>query len=213
LTVEESASIIALMGVFVRLRARAVVAAALLGWGCGYSSQYVPPVDGRVRAVWREDNVVTSVPPFVIGDACERQLADLLVGATPPADAAPRTVWTPRYYGPDILVVVPGVAPTLPAPPIFLSPSMMIAAAAARSARPPSTTVSAPGVPRLHDKAPDGAGAFLIALGVIALLVMPALDLGLALDVPESQSRSSEAIDRVNAYNDLARTPGSACAP
>ena len=38
--------------------------------GCGYTSQYTPPLDGRPRAVWREDRVVVSTSGAWVPPAC-----------------------------------------------------------------------------------------------------------------------------------------------
>lgn len=133
--------------------------------------------------------------------------------------------WVPRYYGPQIIVLRPGFAPLFPRPPLF-SPSLAITEAILRS-RGPSGGIgrfSSPGISsgsrggggsgvrgggggssggRL-----DGAAAVLVALVV---MVLPAIDIGLAAARPESSSKSARAIDLVNAYNDLSRSPGAPC--
>jgi hypothetical protein len=56
-----------------------------------------------------------------------------------------------------------------------------------------------------------GDGKALVVLAVVALIVLPIVDVSLALANPESAKRSSQSIDQVNAWNDLARTPGTPC--
>jgi hypothetical protein len=105
-------------------------------------------------------------------------------------------------------VLVPGLAPPLPAPPLFFPPALLLPPGAPHPLAPLrfASAVSLRGG--------GGQGSLDRALGylaVLALLVLPAVDLGLAIANPESPTRSSDAIDGVNAYNDLARWPGSPC--
>ncbi len=58
----------------------------------------------------------------------------------------------------------------------------------------------------------SGGNDALTKLAIIALIVLPAVAIGLAVANPESSSSSSQAIDQVNAYNDLVRSGQSACA-
>jgi hypothetical protein len=51
-----------------------------------------------------------------------------------------------------------------------------------------------------------------VILAVIAVVALPAITLGLALGRPEPEKEVSEVLDRVNLYNDLARSQGSPCA-
>ena len=67
---------------------------------------------------------------------------------------------------------------------------------------------------RLHDLGSGkDAGAILVVLAVIAVTALPVVALGLAASMPESSRKSSNAIDMVNAYNDLARLDGTPCTP
>jgi hypothetical protein len=123
--------------------------------------------------------------------------------------------WVPLYYGPR-LVVVGGAPPILR--PLVFSPSLTLARAFASSfASSGSVRVPAPssGGFRLGGGSGGGgggdAGKVLVYVAVIALLILPALDLGLALYRPETERLAAQVADQVNAYNDLARTPGTFC--
>lgn len=129
--------------------------------------------------------------------------------------------WVPRYYGGPVVIVTPGIAPVLPRPPIF-SPSLFIA----RSLTGPrfgggGIRVSGGGgggssSGRLGGGGGGGGGSSNIGnaglvLAALAIAVLPAIDIGLAAAHPESAGKTSEAIDLVNAYNDLMRSSGSPC--
>ena len=206
------------------MRSRALALAALAAAGCGYTSEYVAPIDGRPRAVWQEDHVAVESAGAPLGPACLGELG-LVSGADrlhlvagdlrlqPPSlpGAAPFVIvaagfWGPRYYGPPIVPPLPGVAPLLPHPPLFLPPPLL------RVPHPRPVIVGPPrpgggGGPNLGDD-----GKLWVALAAVTLVVMPAVALGLALARPEDSDANAEAIDQVNAYNDLLRTAGSPCA-
>ncbi len=133
--------------------------------------------------------------------------------------------WAPRYYGPQIIVVQPGFAPLLPRPPLF-SPSLAITEAILRS-RGPSGGIGSIGHPGAVRVGGGGGGPSIgrggggggsgrldgaaLALLAVAIMVIPAIDIGLAAARPESSRQSARAIDLVNAYNDLMRSPGAPC--
>jgi hypothetical protein len=189
---------------------RGVLIASLAG--CGYTSQYVPPADGRARPLWSEDHLITNladVPPTCT-QAIDWQLHPgaraPLVPRAPHVDA----YWAPVYYGPDIVVVAPGFAP-IPPNPILFSPSLTLATAVVHASHG-----GGGGVGHLGGGGGGGGGGkdlgyVLLILAVIAVIVLPALDIGLATARPESEDNSADAIDRVNAYNDLARWAGTPC--
>jgi hypothetical protein len=54
-------------------------------------------------------------------------------------------------------------------------------------------------------------GKAAVVLVVVALLTLPIITLGLGLGRPEPSKKVAEEIDRVNAYNDLARLSDSPC--
>jgi hypothetical protein len=125
--------------------------------------------------------------------------------------------WAPRYYGPPIIVVRPGLAPPLSRFPVFLP----------RISIPVARPISGGGIVRSGGSVRGGgggsgggnfgggkeAGAIVVVLAVIAATTLPIVALGLSASMPESSSKSSSAIDMVNAYNDLARFDGTPCTP
>ncbi len=176
-------------------------------WGCAYTSEYTAPQDGRARALWRDNNVVFDPSGAALSEVCAQEMMYLTATGKlrlPPEYriAGERSYWTPRYYGSPIVVLDPGLAPVLPLPPLFL-PSLGIA----HSAPLPAVLSGGAGI----SGGGGGGDKGLAYLAVIVLLVLPAVDLGLALSRPESETKSSQAIDQANAYNDLARSPGSPC--
>jgi len=210
-----------------------VLAVGLLA-ACGYTSQYHAPADGRARVVWGPDD-----DPVVelAGSAPDAQCAITLQQITGHKDmhttvghvelpqnptpgpyslSVSSGYWVPRYYGPQIVVVQPGFAPLLPRPPLF-SPSLAITEAILRSRGGIGSfsgvrgggggSVRGGGGGSSGGRL-DGAAMVLVALAVMAL---PAIDIGLAASMPESSGKSSRAIDLVNAYNDLMRSPGAPC--
>lgn len=202
-----------------RLLRQRVVAAALiaqtgLGSGCGYTSKYIAPVDGRARPVWKENRVAMEVAGPLPSE-CRRAVGQLTSGRPPRAgELAARYdgggYWVPRYYGPAIMVVSPGFAPQLSIHPLFL-PHPIVGRGLFHAATAPHVSSSAPviGGGRGDDNA---LGKAAVALAVLALLVLPAVDVGLALSTPENAGASVREIARANAFNDLARQSGSPCA-
>jgi hypothetical protein len=204
--------------------------------GCAYRSEYVVPTDGRARVVWGSNDQpsieLAGTSPSPVCGMELRQItghndAPLASGQrlsfdTPIHAASYRIIssggyWEPRYYGPNLNLVVvrPGHLPLLPRPPLFL-PTL------------PRPVVSAPvyTAPRVSSggggfKSGGGggggggkeAGALVIVALVIAVSTLPAIALGFASSFPEKTYDSSRAIDVVNAYNDLLRSAGSPCDP
>jgi hypothetical protein len=170
----------------------------LLLFGCGYQSQYVAPSDGRARVLWNDDHLVTNLDSLPRTQDCHEATWWL----RHPAERIDRrltlapVVWVPRYYGPDIVVINAGVPPILPRPVLF-SPSLTVAHALATS------------TPRAPSGRLDKELAAILM--VIAIVVLPIVDVTFAALQPESDSRSADAIDEVNAFNDLARSGGNPC--
>jgi hypothetical protein len=179
-----------------------VLAAVVAFSGCGYTSHYVSPVDGRARAVWAEDQVrleVAGPPP----EACRAAVEELVAPGSASRRAERRAVWVPAYYGPTILVTSRGYAPVFPVYPVFI-PSLVM--------------TPGPGFAWARRGGGWGDRGWRESnpgreLAVLLLLVLPVVDVGLALQRAEDVDSSRWALSRVGAYNDLARQPGSPCAP
>jgi hypothetical protein len=192
----------------------AVLACPLLG--CGYASQYVPIPDGRARVVWRDTDVAMDVSRPDATPECWTAARTPGLVLRPPDGG----YWVPRYYGPALVVVHHGVPPVLPRPVLF-SPSLELVRAIAGPPRwgswagagvqvaPPSGVRG--GDLRLSSGGGSDGGKLLVILAVIALIVLPPLDLTLALYRPESEANAAEVTDRVSLYNDLSRASGTAC--
>lgn len=175
--------------------------------GCGYTSEYTPPADGRARAVWVGDGVKVDRSGAAATDACEKEVSRIAGGGALEV-AAFHGWWIPRYYGDPIVVGRAGLAPMLLRPPVFV-PRLIVVAHAAPS---PARGVGAGRLPDLNLGGGKDTAYVLLVAAAIALIVLPAVDLWMALDHPTSSEDASRAIDRVNVYNDLARWPGSPCA-
>jgi hypothetical protein len=189
--------------------------------GCAYESTYVAPNDGRARAVWKNDNVVVDLAGAPATDFCLEQLrawsesgrlrlstGDVKREAPTPARVrmAPSVgFWVPIYFGTALVARGPGLVPILPQPVLF-SPSLALAGAVAHSTGGGAT---------MGGGGSSGSGGdfgkLALVLAVVALVVLPIVDLAVAVATPEND-RSTDAIDQVNVLNDLARTPGSPCA-
>lgn len=201
--------------------------------GCGYTSSYVPPMDGRARVVWdsSDSEATVSLSGGSLSRTCQGALRQLTGHERIPIErsfvqlpALPSPVpyqvpmsgseyYVPRYYGPDILVVHPGVVPQLPHPPLFVPRLVRLGTASARFS--PSVGGGIRGVSVGHSGGSSGssgdAGKALAIVAVIAIVVMPVISISLASVRPESERQASQAIDAANAYNDMVRGGGSPC--
>ncbi len=186
--------------------------------GCGYTSQYSAPVDGRPRAVWRNDKVVVQSAGVARTPECAEAVAELSGNARPAPPPPPSGYYTPQWYGPPLVVLTPGFAPPLPRPPLFFSPSLTIATALAHGGPKGGGGLRLDGGAagrgvRGGSGDTKGLEAAVLYMAVVALLVLPIVDTTLALVPAESVTESVAAIDEVNAWNDLLRWPGSPCGP
>lgn len=188
-----------------------IASAACLGGCAGYTSEYAPLDDGRARAVYRDDQLVMEV-----GGAVTPECANAVVDARSPETAAyvashaHRHTWVPVYYGPPILVLHGGLAPT-PHRPRY-----------AGGSGPGFSGLTVPGRSGGGTGGPSSSGGggglgnagkeVVVIIAVIAIVAMPAIAIGLAVGRPEPEKEVAAVIDRVNLYNDMARTPGSPCA-
>jgi hypothetical protein len=193
-------------------RAAALAFAAVGAGGCGgYTSDYLPPQDGRARVVWEDDRAVAVVPeaapspcmPAVM--SVQRQPSNFVDYGGPRS----YVVWRPGF-----VVVTSGSTRVVPARPGRVGPRVPASPSVRTPARP---TVGGAGVGSTGSSSRgSGGGKFpaevAAVVAVLALVTLPAITLGLALGRPEPSGEVAEAIDQVNAYNDLARVSNSPCA-
>ena len=214
----------------------ASVVAWLAGLGCGYESSYVPPSDGRARVIWnsKDSEATVSLSGGGLGRDCQLALRQLTGHARIPVEnsfvqlpelesASPyrlsgygQEYWVPRYYGPDIVVIHPGVPPHLPRPPLFVpaAPRPHVGAIYRGGPSVGGGGRSSGGF-RLGGGSGGGgdAGKGLAILAVVAIVVMPVISITLATVRSESEKQAAEAIDAAHALNDMLRSGGSPCQP
>jgi hypothetical protein len=204
-----------------RLRCPWALAAALAPLaGCTYTSDYVPPQDGRARPIWSENEVVASLP--AADPSCLEETTALAAGQSPRVYV--RGGRTVVYGGPTIVVWAPPVVRVHGASGSTRTHGSSVARRTATPTTP--TTHAASRSPQRHGAGNRGndtsstqssqgkgnPGAELVAaLAVIAILAMPAITLSIALTNPGADKQSARAVDTVNAYNDLTRTGGTPC--
>lgn len=171
------------------------IASLVMGCG-GYTSEYVPPADGRPRLLW-EDNKVVVTQAGAVPVACGAEVNALTGGDTSVRVAARggggggvywvpvRTVGVVHVHGP---IIAPVPRPFVP-------------------------SVGGGGIGKLGGGGGGGGdlGKAAIVVAVLAIAVLPFIALGLATGRPEPEAEVADAIDRANAQTDLARTPTSAC--
>ena len=195
-----------------RLHVPAVAVAIGLLSGCSYTSRYVPPPDGRARAVWEENHVAMDVAGQLPRE-CRAAVRQVASGSRPlvvergAEEAAAGAYWAPRYFGPPIMVVTPGFAPHLMLRPLF-APRIHFSRGlrhgiGARGPAGPLVNTGGGG---------NDLGKAAAVLAVVALIVLPVVDVALALSNPENVKASQWGMSQVAAYNDLSRQPGSPCA-
>lgn len=212
---------------------RSALVAALLVAGCSYESQYVAPKDGRPRAVWRGNHIAVDSGGVPLGLGCLTQIAwetateriqltdgdrTAVIPERAPYVWQPRAAfWIPLWWGLPPPPPIGGLAPPLPAPPLFVAPSLARRYSLSPGPLPaPSVRVGAVGAPAVRVGGGGGGGDIgkgLAYLAIVALIVMPVVDVALAVAPAESVSASVRGIDQANALIDLARLPGSPCAP
>lgn len=171
--------------------------AGLLATGCGgYTSEYVPPQDGRPRLLW-QDNKVVPVIANGVPQSCTDAVGEISGGAESRPLRGHGGGGT--YYVPVRTVVVVNVHGPgfIPVPRPLLPPLL-------------------PGSSGIGKLGGGGGGSgdmgkAAVVVAVVALLVLPFVAIGLATGRPEPESEVALAIDRVNAQTDLARVEGSPC--
>jgi len=200
---------------------KAIFAVGSLGIlaGCGsYTSSYVAPNDGRARVLWDEDRAVASLPSESSHPDCSEAVRNL--------PAEPEQYST--YYGGG------GGVRVYYRPWIIVRPAPVVIVGSGRVGSTPGTVSRAPATPTVSGSKGGGSsgggstggssggggggggngdlGKAAIVIAVVALVVLPIITLSLGLTRPEPEGAVASAIDEVNAYNDLARLPGSPCA-
>jgi hypothetical protein len=173
------------------------IASLVMGCG-GYTSEYVPPPDGRPRLVWQDNKVVPTMSN-AMPSTCSAEV-DAVAGGDSSRVRVVRgggggggVYWVPVRTVAVVHVGGPVVAP-LPRP-ILPGP------------------LSGGGIGRLGGGGGGGGdlGKAAVVVAVLAIAVLPFIALGLATGRPEPEKEVADAIDRVNAQTDLARVPGSPC--
>lgn len=161
--------------------------------GCGgYTSEYVPPADGRPRLVW-QDNKVVVMQANAVPANCTAEV-DALAGGDTSVRVAGRGGGV--YFVPVRTVGVVHVGGPVIVPRPFVPP------------------LPGAGIGKLGGGGGGGGGDLgkaAIVVAVLAIAVLPFIALGLATGRPEPEKEVADAIDRANAQTDLSRTPGSAC--
>ena len=215
--------------------------ATISSGGCGYTSGYVPPIDGRARVVWnsQDSEATATLAGGGLSTDCQGAIRQMTGHERIPVDrsfvqlptlpstepyqlvSSYRGEYVPRYYGPNIIVIQPGIAPHFPRPPLFIPglgrpgfPPPRIAPPIAGGVRIGSGGGRGFGGSSLGGGSGGGdAGKAFVVLAVVAIVVMPVISITLATVRPESERQASQAIDAVNAYNDLLRNGNSPCDP
>lgn len=190
----------------------APLVAAILTTGCGnYRSDYIPPQDGRARAVWQEDRVVASLPAGAQGDC------SVAVGQVQDNPTMYRT-----YYGGSPTIVVwqpwvvvrssnssyrPSSAPRTAANPTAVRPGGGSGGGSGGSFGSGGSSGSSGG----GSGGGGDLGKAAVVLVVVAIMTLPIINVALGLGRPEPSKQVAQEIDAVNAYNDLSRLEGSPC--
>ncbi|MFO0755557.1 MAG: hypothetical protein U0359_03650 [Byssovorax sp.] len=188
--------------------ASSVLALALLS-GCGeYTSDYRPPQDGRARVLWNDKGVFAAVPQGAVSRECLAAMDDAMerpdayFRGYSPVRSGVRVYWVPSVIvGPPVPVIHHASGPLHPI-------------------RHAATPTASGGGSFFGSGGSGGSGgggdsgkAIAVVAAVVVLLALPAVTLGLAAGRPEPEKSVALAIDEVNAYNDLARYPGTPCSP
>lgn len=164
---------------------RAIVLLVLLCAGCSYTSDYVPPRDGRARPIWQGDKVVIAAPAELPECASDEQPPPTYVYEAPLDRGyyVPPATHTHVHVG----VVIIGRPPLLPVLP----------------------GVPGPTVPNLSG---DGGKYVAVILAVGAIVAFPFIAMGLAMGHPEPEEEVANAIDGVNELKDVSRERMARCA-
>ncbi|HEY3450819.1 MAG TPA: hypothetical protein VGK67_30965 [Myxococcales bacterium] len=201
---------------------------------CAYASDYVVPNDDRARVLWRDGEPRAVVPAR--SGTCELATREASQNYAPP-DSVRRCAedGSCGQVRVDPWIFIDGVPHAHP--PLFGLHASDVAVAPISPPAPagggvplhPGDPVPSPGGTHHAMPAPPKGGGsssgsssmgslgdmkeLAVVVAVLAILTMPAVAIALASSRPESETGAAHAVDQVNAYNDLARSPGSACSP
>jgi hypothetical protein len=172
-------------------RALLLLAGVLAGLsvaGCSYTSEYVPPQDGRARPIWVDDAVQVAAPA---------DLPECVTREQPPEGY---TYTVPQdqdgyYYSPG-----PG-----PSGHVHVHVGVVIIG------RPPLLFAPTPGF-NPGSISGDGGKYLAVGLAVGAIIAFPFIAMGLALGHPEPEEEVAGSIDALNTWNDQARERMERCA-
>lgn len=178
-------------------RAGAVLLAAITA--CGYTSEYVPPDDWRVRPVYQGNEVVVVGPagPPLCADEAPAQPRPQ--GPPPPVMVIDdRGYWTPSV---EVHIVHSGPHPHVHHPGHPLHPPGPHDAVLAGLSSSDSG----------GDGGGEGGEALAAILLALALLASSGVAVGLAADPAEQSGAVVAAVDRINQLNDVARRKMAEC--
>jgi len=187
----------------------APLVAAVLTTGCmNHTSEYVPPNDGRARAIWQEDRVIASLPSDANSTDCAVALnevqADPVRYRTYYGGSPTIVVWRPWIVVSGSSRVATSTRPRTPASPTAVKGSSGGSGGGIGS-------IGSGGGGSSGGGGGGDLGKAAIGLVVIAILALPFINLGVGLGRPEPSEQVAREIDKVNAYNDLARLSGTPC--
>jgi hypothetical protein len=179
--------------------------------GCaGYVSDYVPPDRGRARLLFRDTEAIASLPP--VDRTCLREVEGDSEGPSyrivRGGGGARIVYWVPVHHGPAPHLH-PGERAASGGRRQFASPGMRGSGGRVHSGGSHSSSNSGSSS---GGGGGGDVGKAVVVLAVLAIVVLPVVTFSLALGTPESEPNMSRSIDRVNLFNDLARSPGSPCA-
>lgn len=159
--------------------------------GCSYTSDYVPPKDGRARAIWRDDKAVVAAPAELPDCATKDQPPEGYRYDVPVDGSG-------YYYAPATTGHVHVGVIVIGRPPLIF---------------PHLPGVDVGGSSSIGSGGSTSGGEYLVVvLAVGAIVAFPFIAMGLAMGHPEPEEEVAAAFDEVNAYNDQARERLARCA-
>lgn len=187
----------------------------LAGCAHAYVSDYVPPSDGRARVLWRDGEAVAMLPKT--DAACQESAVQAareppVPRVCPPQGCGPAWVDSAIFFE----VGIPAHVHTAPLyriadlpPPVH--PSGPVPGPRTHRAMPANARGSKT-LPSLGSSAAKESRELLAAAAAVAIATLPIVAIALASAHPEDAPKAAGAVDLANAFNDLARAPGTPCA-